>query len=206
MSSLHEPVEFYRGLHHALRGRLSRLHVKIEMAALPEALETSLLQEIQCMDVLLTGCRQLLLSAPPQAAQVFDIVAALQPLLKDPALAGVVQADAVSSHSLQGWPDLLVACMRPLLLNAIQHGQPPVRLLTQVADHELQLSCIDGGAGFDTSLLPSMSSPFSHVPTGGRAGLGLSVAAHLAQLQHATLFARSLPQGFAVGVSLPLRA
>ena len=97
-----------------------------------------------------------------------------------------------------------------LLVNARQHGLPPVRVEVGSDGRQVEIRVIDAGPGVPTELVPRLFEPFSRAApsnpdrTTGGAGLGLAIVDALATGSGGHAFYRPPPSGGAIfGVRLP---
>lgn len=202
----HAAERVIRSLCHALRGRMSRLHLRIELAPLEETLKSLMLAEVLQMDALLHAHRALLQASPQDVAGWISIQQAVAPLQQDPLLESRIQYHTSLAQQVRAWPEVLAGALRPLLLNALQHGAEPVRLSADVEHDGIWIRCTDSGTGFPPADLPRLTIPFEHVSAGSHrgAGIGLAVAKRMAGFLGARLHAAACAEGFAVSLVLPL--
>jgi signal transduction histidine kinase len=194
-----------RSLSHAVRGRLSRLHLRVELAELSDAQKAPMLQELNAIDLLLAEHRALVQSAPARPRERVQLASLFAANLSDAGVAAAVALDESLHAECWGWPEVLLGALRPLLRNAWQHGQAPVRLSLVRNTAHWQLCCTDAGSGFDPAALPGLLLPFVHVAGGSHrgAGIGLATARRFAGWMYGELHVEQLHPGFRVSLVLP---
>lgn len=88
---------------------------------------------------------------------------------------------------LQVWADefLLQQCIVNLLTNAVRYGQPPVEVVAERHDSEVQLRVCDAGPGVPREFAPRLFEPFTrgHKRSATGTGIGLSIVSMLVELQ-----------------------
>jgi two-component system osmolarity sensor histidine kinase EnvZ len=108
------------------------------------------------------------------------------------------------------------ACVRPVAMgralanlidNALSYGQPPVLIRLREEGDGLQLMVLDRGAGIPADQRDQALLPFQRLDASrggsGHCGLGLAIAARVAELHGGRLELRDLVEGFAVCLVLP---
>ncbi len=140
----------------------------------------------------------------------------IKPLLEDVCRQGKLLApqktivtDQAPDVSVLGDRDSLKQVLLILLDNALVHTPPSatVSVTTALTDHQVKISIRDTGPGIPANLLPHIFERFwrgDASRTGGGAGLGLSIARELVQVQEGTLEVTSqIGQGSVFTVTLP---
>lgn len=196
-----------KSLCHAVRGRLSRLHLRVELAVLSAEQKGAMLQELNAIDSLLAEHRALVQSQVLRPPERVPLAQLFGQWLNSAGLSEQVLCDASLHTEIWAWPEVLLGAVRPLVLNALQHGQPLVCLSFSRNGEGCQISCTDAGGGFDPARLPELLVPFNHVSAGAHrgAGIGLATAMRFASWMEGTLQAEQLHPGFQVCLQLPNR-
>jgi signal transduction histidine kinase len=77
-------------------------------------------------------------------------------------------------------PLVLERVVSNLVLNAVRHGRPPVRISAQTYDRHLRIAVADAGEGVPEELRPRLFERFARGDARG-SGLGLAIARAYAQ-------------------------
>jgi hypothetical protein len=70
-----------------------------------------------------------------------------------------------------------------LLINALKHGTPPVRVGVRVPDGHVEIMVSDAGAGVTEAMRPRLFNRFATGRSRGGTGLGLYIVRELARAQ-----------------------
>jgi signal transduction histidine kinase len=109
-------------------------------------------------------------------------------------------------------PRLLAQALDNLIVNAIEHGGPPIRVEASVADARVRIAVLDGGRGLD----PRPGGPgrppgwrrlgelARRLGAGGRRGHGLEVVAWIAAEHGGRFMVRRGERGTVAALELPL--
>ena len=124
-----------------------------------------------------------------------------------------LQVDAkLDPAETTGDPQLLERMISNLVDNAVRHNEPGgwIRLRTGSSDAAVYLEIANSGPFIPDDAVPSLFEPFRRMEarTGARdgVGLGLSIARSVATAHHATVTARSQPDGgLDISVVIPRR-
>lgn len=185
-----------RSLCHTVRGQLSRLHLRLELADLDPAIVAAMTADLRAIDEQLSNHRDLL-QTPPQRAAAAVI---LWPLLSrmDAVQEAGMHLALDTSLQVWGWPEVVRLVLRPLLQNALEHGKAPWTIWAERQGNGVRLGIRDSGTGFDPELLATLQVPFQQVlpHRHGGAGLGLPLAAQAAAWLGASLHAQPCTGGF----------
>jgi hypothetical protein len=99
---------------YALRGRMSRLYLRIELAPLENALKSLMLEELVDMDAQLSTHRALLQGPPQRPSEAISVCQVVEPLLQEPRFQAKVHSDIAAEHVLHVWPEILLGALHPL--------------------------------------------------------------------------------------------
>lgn len=89
-----------------------------------------------------------------------------------------VKVDIPPALSLSFDLDLLRLALKNLILNALEHSEPPtpIMITLEVSENEFRLSVLDEGSGIPDKMIPYIFEKFYHIPsTGVEVGLGLGL-------------------------------
>jgi two-component system sensor histidine kinase MtrB len=103
-----------------------------------------------------------------------------------------IQVMTLGDPTIQGDARRLHTILRNLVGNAVQHGEPPVRVFVDGRNEWVSITVTDAGPGIDPSIAPTVFDRFVRADTSrttrsGSTGLGLAIALENAQLHGATL-------------------
>jgi signal transduction histidine kinase len=114
-----------------------------------------------------------------------------RPLVLRSALGEIVESAVGGEQSveLDVSPDLAAAVdplvldrvVSNLLVNAVRHGEPPIRLSAKQTDRYIHVAVEDAGAGVPNELRSRLFERFAHGDEGRGSGLGLAIARIYAQ-------------------------
>jgi two-component system osmolarity sensor histidine kinase EnvZ len=192
------------GVSHDLRTPLARLRFSAEM--LPEGLDlrAGMIDDVEAMDAMLGQFLDYLRLGRDEVVQERDVGA----LLRE----AVARMAGAQDVAIEGE---LIAAVRPqavtrgvgnLVLNALRHGAPPVRVEIGSDGGGTFVAVHDAGAGFDPAQLAALTVPFvqGEAARGGDGtGLGLAIAARAAALHGGALRAARDTAGFCVAMHWP---
>jgi PAS domain S-box-containing protein len=166
---------------------------EIERAEQLDAMDTSTARLRRLLADLLTASRleasalELSSEAVPVAEIVNDAVSTVRrsnegaDIVVDELPDAVVQADG----------DRLSQAVDNLLINALKHGTPPVRVGVRVADRHVEIRVSDDGTGVAAPMRPRLFDRFATGRNRGGTGLGLYIVRELARAQGGTAYYES---------------
>lgn len=198
------------GISHDLRSPLARIRIAVELLDVrDESLAQQMNAEIEEMDRMIgtflhyvrAGYRETPIRAIPDSI----VREALAPLANDSRLQ--IQLGAPDHRILNAEAVRHIALN--LVQNALEHGKPPVRVVTSALPDSVYLSVQDAGPGISAHDWQEGLRPFSRLraaPGAGHAGLGLALVDRLVRAARGSLEARQAEDGFHVSVVLPAAA
>ena len=104
--------------------------------------------------------------------------------------------------------EAIVKILSNLLMNALKHGGPAIRVSLECEDRKIKLKVSDNGPGVPENLLESVFKPFYQVSPGSDDGfgIGLSLVRLLVEKMQGSVTMKNIrPSGCEVLVSLPLQ-
>lgn len=191
------------GVSHDLRTPLARLRFSAEM--LPEELDlrASMIDDIEAMDAILGQFLDYLRLGREEAIEARDVGALLREAIGRMPDAQAVAIEGELTAPVR--PQALWRGIGNLVLNALRHGAPPVRVEIGSDDGSAFVAVRDGGDGFEPTQLGALSAPFvqGEAARSGGTGLGLAIATRVARLHGGGLRARRDAMGFEVALHWP---
>ena len=183
------------GVSHDVRTPLTRLRLEVEMSALPEAAQASMIEEIERIDSIV---HQFVEFASPlertvEVVDINDVFSQFLRLYSRERAAGLLSVFKRVEHGLswQGNPVLLERILSNVFENAIKYAATPgernVRIDIIGRRHEKGVELIfrDHGPGVPEASLNRLARPFARLDTErsaiGGSGLGLAIVARLAR-------------------------
>jgi signal transduction histidine kinase len=219
-AALERERHFVADAGHELRTPLSLLHTEIELALRhprdASELRTALASAHQEARRLVRLTEDLLLlartdrhtSTPTGAGNNTPVAPALHHLAArlDP-VGTQITIECPSALAVTADEDRLDRAVTNLLLNAIQHGKPPIEITAHATSGLVEIHVRDHGIGFPPAFLPHAFNRFTQADqarTGTGTGLGLAITAAIARTAGGTYGARNHPSGGAdVWLALP---
>jgi len=208
-----ERATMLAGIAHDLRSPLTRLRLRLDLAASAHGLtEVDRHRSDADLNALERITRQFLLFAGAEQAEPAVLVPLHALLAEVAALVGDVPM-VLDLQPLQRWvrPTALARAVGNLLENALQYGTPPLRLVVRAAEpdpHGFVIEVWDRGAGIPAAAWPTALEPFQRLDVArggeGHCGLGLAIADRIARLHGGGL--RRLEGGGGFGVALTGRS
>jgi two-component system osmolarity sensor histidine kinase EnvZ len=208
-----ERATMLAGIAHDLRSPLTRLRLRLDLAASAPALtEADRHRSIADLNALERITHQFLLFAGAEQAEPAVLVPLHHLLAEVAALAGEVPLELdLRPLERRVRPTALARAVGNLLENALQYGTPPLRLVLYAADsdpHGFVIEVWDRGAGIPVEAWPLALEPFQRLDAArggqGHCGLGLAIADRIARLHGGVL--RRLEGGGGFGVRLAGRS
>lgn len=183
------------GVSHDVRTPLTRLRLEVEMSALPDAAQASMIEEIERIDSIV---HQFVEFASPlertvEVVDINDVFSQFLRLYSRERAAGLLSVFKRVEHGLtwQGNPVLLERILSNVFENAIKYAATPgernVRIDIIGRRHEKGVELIfrDHGPGVPEASLSKLARPFARLDTErsviGGSGLGLAIVARLAR-------------------------
>lgn len=200
------------GVSHDLRTPLARLRFAAELLDKPGGdaeLQAGMVQDIEEMDAIIGQFLAYVREGQDEAVEDCNLNELVAEVVR-----GFQREGRTISASLT---DLPVMALRPvaiqrlvsnLLSNALQHGQPPVRISTGADNDVAFIAVRDAGKGIPAAQREDAKRPFSRgnpARNSQGAGLGLAIVRRIARRHRGELSMRQDSQGFEVRVALPLR-
>jgi two-component system osmolarity sensor histidine kinase EnvZ len=210
-----ERATMLAGMAHDLRSPLTRLRLRLDLAASAQALtqadhhrnasDLNALERITHQFLLFAGAEQ---SEPAVVVPLHDLLAEVA------ALVGEVPLELdLQPLERRVRPTALARAVGNLLENALQYGTPPLRLVLRAAEpdpHGFVIEVWDRGDGIAAAAWPIALEPFQRLDVArggqGHCGLGLAIADRIARLHGGALRRLEGEGGFGValtGRSLP---
>lgn len=188
------------GVSHDLRTPLSRLRLAVEMLPATGDLKAGMEQDIEDMDAIIGQFLDFIRGAEGEKETAGDLNALITGIADRYKREG-----KWLSLDLGALPEIkfrLLAMSRllsNLIDNAFYYGEDPVIVRTRLDGEKLVLSVLDRGPGLPEVEAERLLRPFERLDSArnreGAAGLGLSIAARLAQLHHGELSLRNREGG-----------
>jgi len=208
-----ERATMLAGIAHDLRSPLTRLRLRLDLAASAHALteadhhrstaDLNALERITQQFLLFAGAEQV---EPALLVPLHDLLAEVAALVGDVPL--VLDLQPLERRVR---PTALARAVGNLLENALQYGRPPLRLVLHAATpdpHGFVIEIWDHGAGIPIEAWPIALEPFQRLDAArggqGHCGLGLAIADRIAR-QHGGDLDR-LEGGGTFGVALTGRS
>jgi len=208
-----ERATMLAGIAHDLRSPLTRLRLRLDLAASAHALteadhhrstaDLNALERITQQFLLFAGAEQ---AEPALLVPLHDLLAEVAALVGDVPL--VLDLQPLERRVR---PTALARAVGNLLENALQYGMPPLRLVLNAAapdPHGFVIEVWDHGAGIPAEAWPIALEPFQRLDAArggqGHCGLGLAIADRIAR-QHGGDLDR-LEGGETFGVALTGRS
>lgn len=201
------------GLPHDLKGPLSRMWLRIEMAEDP-VLKDGLRRDLQDMHRMVDQFIGFLRGTDPGAYRFEPIP--LQAWLPERVAAWTGAGSPVSltlltdaSLTVQGDATALARLLDNLVGNALNHGAPPIEVTLDKMDGEARLKVTDHGPGIAPERREEALRPFARLDQArtrtGSVGLGLALCDAIARAHNGTLTLSNAPHGgLVVTVNMPL--
>jgi len=208
-----ERATMLAGMAHDLRSPLTRLRLRLDLAASAHGLTEADRQRSDAdLNALERITRQFLLFAGAEQAEPAVLVPLHALLAEVAALVGNVPLELdLEPLERRVRPTALARAVGNLLENALQHGTPPLRLVLRAADPEplgFVIEVWDRGVGIAAAAWPIALEPFQRLDAArggqGHCGLGLAIADRIARLHGGVL--RRLEGGGGFGVALSGRS
>jgi len=162
---------------HELRTPLTRIRLGIELLKKGDEpkrradLEADIAELDQLIDEILLASR-LDAGVALEANEEVDLLA----LAAEECARSAACSLAGERATVRGDPRLLRRLIRNLIVNAEQHGKPPVEVQLRAASGQAVLSVCDGGSGVAEAERAGLFLPFQRSAAGSRAGTGLGLA------------------------------
>ena len=188
------------GVSHDLRTPLSRLRLSVEMLPERDDLKVGMVQDIDDMDAIIGQFLDFMRGAEGEIESIGDINALVR--------------DVAERYKREGkWPGLDIGSLpelkfRPLAMrrmlsnlvdNAFSYGGDTVAIQTRMEDGKVILSILDSGPGLPEAETERLLRPFERLDVArgkeSGAGLGLAIAARIAQLHGGELRLRNREGG-----------
>jgi two-component system osmolarity sensor histidine kinase EnvZ len=195
------------GISHDLRSPLARIRVALELVGDGNAvLVQQMSGEVEEMDRMIgvflhyvrAGYRE-----SPVMASLDDVVRkALTPFAHDARV--TFQPGAAAKRPLHA--EAIGHIAFNLVHNALDHGRPPVQVITAADTSQVRLVVRDAGPGVDPMEWQEALRPFSRLraaPGHGHAGLGLALVDRLVRAARGTVTAQRDGDGFRIVIALP---
>lgn len=208
-----ERATMLAGMAHDLRSPLTRLRLRLDLAASAHGLtEADRQRSAADLNALERITRQFLLFAGAEQAEPAVLVPLHALLAEVAALVGDVPL-VLDLQPLERRvrPTALARAVGNLLDNALQYGTPPLRLVLRAADPDPRgfvIEVWDRGVGIPAAAWPIALEPFQRLDAArggqGHCGLGLAIADRIARLHGGVL--RRLEAGWGFGVGLTGRS
>jgi two-component system sensor histidine kinase TctE len=96
--------------------------------------------------------------------------------------------------------------VKNLINNAQEHGNAPMAIRVSIANGNGRVAVQDSGNGISEALRQTIGTRFAKESARNSkgAGLGLAIASEVADFHHGELILEDLPDGFSIGLSIPL--
>jgi two-component system osmolarity sensor histidine kinase EnvZ len=204
-----ERATMLAGMAHDLRSPLTRLRLRLDLAASADALsEADHHRSTADLNALERITHQFLLFAGAEQAEPAVLVPLHDLLAEVAALVGEVPLELdLQPLERRVRPTALARAVGNLLENALQYGTPTLRLVLRAAEpdrHGFVIEVWDRGAGIPAAAWPLALEPFQRLDAArggqGHCGLGLAIADRIARLHGGAL--RRLEGGGGFGVAL----
>lgn len=197
------------GVSHDVRTPLTRLRLEVEMSALSESTQASMIEEIERIDSIV---HQFVEFASPlersvEQVDINDLFSQFLRLYSRERAAGLLSVFKRIEHGLswQGNPVLLERILSNVFENAIKYAATPgernVRIDIIGRRHEKGVELIfrDHGPGVPEASLSRLARPFARLDTErssiGGSGLGLAIVARLARRTRGGMIIENAPGG-----------
>ena len=208
--SRRERATMLAGIAHDLRSPITRLRLRLDLAASAHGLtevdrhrsdaDLNALERITRQFLLFAGAEQ---SEPAVLVPLHGLLAEVAALVEDGSL--VLDLQPMERRVR---PTALARAVGNLLENALQYGTPPLRLVVRPADpdpHGFVIEVWDRGAGISAAAWPIALEPFQRLDVArggqGHCGLGLAIADRIARLHGGVLGRLEDGGGFGVALS-----
>lgn len=180
-----------RSLCHDVRGLLSRLHLRIELAALADGDKQAALNEVQEIDTMLGMHRDLVRTRPTRARSTVLVAELVRLTL--PADHHDIELDASLNEAVQVWPEVLQGIIRALAHYARSVCPRPLRLALHKGVSQWTLT-FSGQA--PNAVVAKDEAAEAAFGTGPMTDLRIAVAHHLAAMLDADIVLMEHPQHF----------
>lgn len=197
--SLAERTRFLAAVSHDLRTPITRLRLRAEMLDDP-ALRERFRSDLEDMDAMTRAALDVMRgSEVSEARQRVDMASLLTSLASDMQEMGKdVTVVGDTPHPLPGYPRSLRRCLQNLLDNAVRYGGN-ARIRVADTSENLEITVEDDGPGMPAEALERVLAPFTRLEPDHRRGdgfgLGLNIAATIAQAHGGTLRLENRPEG-----------
>jgi two-component system osmolarity sensor histidine kinase EnvZ len=206
------------GISHDLRTPLSRLRLEMEMAELPPATRSGMVEDIEQMDAIVRQFLDYARKAPQTPAEELDLTA----LVEGAARRAHVDAEPDSHLELllapgvriHGYRTEIDRALDNLLTNAVRYGRDPaggelhVKVSLAVDDNDAVIAIADRGPGVPVGQIDRLLRPFERgdaARSGSTgAGLGLPIVERIARMHGGGLrLLTNSPHGLRAELVLP---
>jgi len=203
------------GLPHDLKGPLSRMWLRVEMADDP-TLRDGLRQDLQDMQHMVDQFISYVRGSDPDAYRFAPLLLAdwLSERVNSWRDAGsevrLTVADEAATLSVAADPVALARLLDNLISNALTHGAPPVEISLNLQADYAQIIVADHGVGITADRRLDALRPFVRLDDArtrtGNVGLGLAMAEAIARAHGGRLLLdQTLGGGLSVSIRLPCR-
>ncbi len=185
------------GISHDLRTPLARLRLALELIDGGDAdLRLGMEQDMAELDAVLGQFIDFARDGREEGLQSVDLATLAQELAAQEWTAQEWAYRGPASHTHRVRPLALRRALANLMRNALRHGRPPFGVCVQVDAERIKIRVLDQGVGVDETQLARIGRPFCRGDSSaGGSGLGLAVAARVAQQHGGGLQLRNREEG-----------
>jgi two-component system osmolarity sensor histidine kinase EnvZ len=185
------------GISHDLRTPLARLRLALELIDGGDAdLRRGMEQDMAELDAVLGQFIDFARDGREEGLQSLDLAALAQELASQEWTAPAWAYRGPETCTQRVRPLALRRALANLMRNALRHGKPPFEVRVQVDTERILIGVFDHGAGVSETQLARIDRPFFRGDSNASgSGLGLAVAARVAQQHGGGLHLRNLPSG-----------
>lgn len=185
------------GISHDLRTPLARLRLALELIDTGDAeLRKGMEQDMAELDAVLGQFIDIARDGREEGLQSFDLAALAQELAAQEWIAQdwSYRGPAICTQRVR--PLALRRALANLMRNALRHGRPPFEVHVRAQAEQILIGVLDHGEGVSGAQLARIERPFYRGDSSvAGSGLGLAVAARVAQQHGGSLSLRNLDTG-----------